>query len=67
MKIEVYERALRLMAEEIIANDLLLEEMFVTGDPGAHVTMPEDLSDQIALTCKDYLDQAEEELAQEGK
>jgi hypothetical protein len=63
MRIEVYKRALQIMAEELIANDLRLEEMFLSGDTNAHISMPKDLDAQIALTCKDYLEQAEEELS----
>jgi hypothetical protein len=61
-KLKIYERALQLMAEEIISNDLLIEQIYPSGDPDAHVDIPEDLSKEIAITCKDYLAQAREEL-----
>jgi hypothetical protein len=59
---KVYQRACQIMAKELIEYDLLMEAIWSSGDPDAHVDIPGDLTDQIELTVQDYLDEARKEL-----
>jgi hypothetical protein len=64
-RIDICERALRIMAKEILGWGLLWEEMVTTGDVDAHVSIPKDQTEEIDKMVKDYLEEAREELGQE--
>ena len=59
---KVYQRALQIMAKEILGWGLLWEEIVTTGDINAHVSIPEDQDEEIIKMIEDYLEEARGEL-----
>lgn len=61
----IYEQALRIAAKENIESDLMLEEIYTTGNPDAYkIEIPIDITKQIEQTVQDYLSEAREGLDQ---
>jgi hypothetical protein len=61
-ELELHQRALRIMAKEILGWGLLWEEIMTTGDIDAHVDIPGDQTEEIDKMVEEYLEEAREEL-----
>ena len=62
IELEVYQRALRIMAKEVLGWGLLWEEIMTTSDIDAHVDIPGDQTEEIDKMVEEYLEEAREEL-----